>query len=286
VRRTLRLAVPNKGRLREPALALLVDAGLDIEASERSLVARVSNQDLEILFARTADVVEFVRDGVADLGITGEDLLLEAGSDLPVVRPLGFGRCRLSIAVPTDAPWTSVTDLGGLRIATAHPSIVRRFLAERSIEAEVVPLSGAVEVAPRLGVADAIADLVATGSTLVVNGLRIVEDVLASEAVLVANPAVLGARPAEVDVLDTVLGAVIAARGRTYLMMNAPRACLDELEALLPGLDSPSIVPLAHEGMVAIHSVVPSTDVWSLLPRLKAAGASGLLALPIEKLIP
>jgi ATP phosphoribosyltransferase len=283
---TLRLAVPNKGRLREPALELLRDAGLDVDASDRSLIARAANQDLEILFARTADVIAFVADGVADLGVTGEDLLLEAASELPVVRRLGFGRCRLSIAVPVDAPWSGLEELAGLRIATSHPSILRRTLAERSIPAGVIPLSGAVEVAPRLGVADAIADLVATGSTLVVNGLRVVEDVLASEAVLVANPDVLARRAGEVDALDTVLGAVLAARGRTYLMMNAPRACLEELEALLPGLESPSIVPLAHEGMVAIHSVVPSDDVWSLLPRLKAAGASGLLALPIEKLVP
>ncbi|HEY3522406.1 MAG TPA: ATP phosphoribosyltransferase [Candidatus Limnocylindrales bacterium] len=282
----LRLAVPNKGRLREPALTLLADAGVDVDASDRSLIARAANQDLEILFARTGDVIEFVADGVADLGITGEDLLLEAASELPVVRRLGFGRCRLSIAVPVDAPWSTLEQLAGLRIATSHPSILRRLLAERSIAADVIPLSGAVEVAPRLGVADAIADLVATGSTLVVNGLRVIEDLLASEAVLVANPDVLPRRAAEVDALDTVLGAVLAARGRTYLMMNAPRGCLEVLEALLPGLESPSIVPLAHEGMVAIHSVVPSDDVWSLLPRLKAAGASGLLALPIEKLVP
>jgi ATP phosphoribosyltransferase len=284
--RPLRLAIPNKGRLLDPALELLRDAGLAFEASERSLVARVTNQDIEILFARTADVVEFVGDGVADLGITGEDLLVETAAELPRVHELGFGRCRLAVAVPTDSPWSRVEDLAGLRIATSHPNVVRRFFESRQIAVDVIPLSGAVEVAPRLGVAEAIVDLVSTGSTLVVNGLRVVEDVLPSQAMLVANPAALLERSEEIHALDTMLGAVLAARGRTYVMMNAPSDRLAELERLLPGLDSPSVVSLAHAGMIAIHSVVPSDDVWTLLPRLKAAGASGLLVLPIEKLIP
>ncbi len=284
--RPLRLAIPNKGRLLDPAVALLRDAGLVFEAGDRSLVARVLNQPVEILFVRTADVIEFVSDGVADLGITGQDLLLESAAELPTIRPLGFGRCRLSVAVPIDGSWSSLESLAGARVATGHPNIAARFFAERNIGVDVIPLSGAVEVAPRLGVAEAIVDLVASGSTLVVNGLRVLEDVLTSEAALVANPDALRQRRAEIDALDMVVGAVLAARGRTYLMMNAPRACLADLERLLPGLDSPSVVPLAHGDMIAIHSVVPSDDVWSLLPRLKAAGASGLLALPIEKLVP
>lgn len=282
----LRLAVPNKGRLVEPTLHLLHDAGLVFDEHDRSLVARVENFDLDILFVRTNDVIEFVGDGVADLGITGIDLLAETGAELPRIRSLGYGACRLAAAVPTDTPYQVVEDLAGLRVATAHPNTARRFFAERDIAVDVIPISGAVEVAPRLGLAEAIVDLVSTGSTLVMNGLRPIGDVLESEAVLVANPTAHRQRTAELEGIDTMVGAVIAARGRKYLMMNAPAARLPELEALLPGLESPSVIPLAHEGMIAIHSVVGADEVWGLLPRLKGAGASGILVLPIEKIVP
>jgi ATP phosphoribosyltransferase len=282
----LRLAVPNKGRMVEPTLRLLHDAGLVFDEHDRSLVARVQNFDLDILFVRTNDIIEFVGDGVADLGITGIDLLTEAGAELPRIRDLGYGRCRLAAAVPNDSPHRSVEDLAGLRVATAHPNSARRFFAGRGIPVDIVPISGAVEVAPRLGLAEAIVDLVSTGSTLVMNGLRQVGDVLASEAILVANPTAQRDRAGELAAIDTMLTAVIAARGRKYLMMNAPASHLAELEDLLPALESPTIIPLAHEGMVAIHTVVGSDDVWGLLPRLKAAGASGILVLPIEKIVP
>jgi len=282
----LRLAVPNKGRLVEPTLRLLHDAGLVFEEHDRSLVARVQNFDLDILFVRTNDVIEFVGDGVADLGITGVDLLSESGVDLPTVRDLGFGRCRLAAAVPTDSAYRTIEDLAGLRIATAHPNTTRRFFADRGVAVDVVPISGAVEVAPRLGLAEAIVDLVSTGSTLVMNGLRQVGDVLASEAILVANPKAHPSRAGELAAIDTMLGAVLAARGRKYLMMNAPAARQSELQALLPSLESPTVIPLAHDGMIAIHSVVSGDEVWGLLPRLKAAGASGILVLPIEKIVP
>jgi len=282
----LRLAVPNKGRLVEPTLHLLHDAGLIFDEHERSLVARVENFDLDILFVRTNDVIEFVGDGVADLGVTGVDLLVETGAELPRVRSLGYGHCRLAAAVPSDTPYQTVEDLAGLRVATAHPNASRRFFEERRIPIDVIPISGAVEVAPRLGLAEGIVDLVSTGSTLVMNGLRQIGDVLASEAVLVANPTAHRQRADDVAAIDTMLSAVIAARGRKYLMMNAPAIKLAELEDLLPGLESPSVIPLAHDGMIAIHSVVGADEVWGLLPRLKAAGASGILVLPIEKIVP
>ena len=284
-RRRLRLAIPNKGRLVEPTLRLLHDAGLVFDEHDRSLVAMVQNYDLEILFVRTNDIIEFVGDGVADLGVTGDDLISEAGTDLPRVRTLGYGRCRLAAAVPNDAPYQTVGDLAGLRIATAHPNTTRRFFADRQITVEIIPISGAVEVAPRLGLAEAIVDLVSTGSTLVMNGLRQVGDVLASEAVLVANPAAQRDRADELAAIDTMLSAVIAARGRKYLMMNAPATTLPEIEELLPALESPTVIPLAHAGMIAIHSVVGADEVWGLLPKLKAAGASGILVLPIEKIV-
>jgi ATP phosphoribosyltransferase len=282
----LRLAVPNKGRLLESTLTLLHDAGLVFEASERSLVARVQNHPLDILFVRTNDVVEFVNDGVADAGITGGDILAESGVALPVLASLGYGRCRLAAAAPTDSPYQAIDDLAGTRIATSHPNVVRGFFADQGIKVEVVPLSGAVEVAPRLGLADAIVDLVSTGSTLAMNGLRPIGDLLASEAVLLASDASIRRHGAELDGIVTMLGSVIAARGRKYLMMNAPAQCLPELEDLLPGLESPSVIPLAHAGMIAIHSVVGADEVWGLLPKLKGAGASGILVLPIEKILP
>ena len=285
MRDRLRLAVPNKGRLVEPTLHLLHDAGLIFEEHDRSLVARVQNFDLDILFVRTNDVIEFVGDGVADLGVTGIDLLSESGADLPRIRDLGYGRCRLAAAVPTDSPLHTLESLAGVRIATAHPNTTRRFFAERAIPVEVVPISGAVEVAPRLGLSEAIVDLVSTGSTMAMNGLRPIGDLLASEAILVGGPAALDGRAADIAAIDTMLSAVLAARGRKYLMMNAPASKLAELTDLLPGLESPSVIPLTHAGMIAIHAVIDADAVWGLLPRLKAAGASGILVLPIEKIV-
>ena len=286
MRTRLRLAIPNKGRMVEPTLRLLHDAGLIFEEHDRSLVSLVQNYELDILFVRTNDIIEFVGDGVADLGITGVDLLSEAGAELPRIRLLGYGRCRLMAAVPNDTQYQHIDDLAGLRVATSHPNTTRRFFAEREIPVEIIPISGAVEVAPRLGLAEGIVDLVSTGSTLVMNGLRQIGDVLASEAVLIANPAAYRDRSTELTAIDTMLGAVIAARGRKYLMMNAPAARLGDIETLLPALESPTVIPLAHTGMIAIHSVVGADDVWALLPRLKAAGASGILVLPIEKIVP
>jgi ATP phosphoribosyltransferase len=286
MRERLRLAVPNKGRLVEPTLGLLHDAGLVFEEHDRSLVARVQNHPLDILFVRTGDVIEFVADGVADIGVTGIDILAESGATLPRLLDLGYGRCRLAAAVPSDSPYQAVEDLAGVRVATSHPNAARAFFASQAIPVEVIPLSGAVEVAPRLGLADAIVDLVSTGSTLAMNGLRPIGDILASEATLVANGAATEQRSGELDGIVTMLGSVIAARGRKYLMMNAPAPKLPELEDLLPGLESPSVIPLAHAGMIAIHAVVGADEVWGLLPRLKAAGASGILVLPIEKILP
>jgi ATP phosphoribosyltransferase len=284
--RRLRLAVPNKGRLVEPTLNLLRDAGLVFEAGERALEARVQNFDLDILFVRTNDIVEFVADGVAELGITGLDLVAESESTVPQLRRLGYGRCRLTIAVPNDSPFRAAEDLAGLRVATSHLSLTRRFFEDRGIPVDVIPVSGAAEVAPRLGLAEAIVDLVSTGSTLTGNGLRPMEEVFASEAVLLANEGALRERDGALATIQTMLSATLAARNRKYLMMNAPVGKAAALEELLPGLESPSVIPLAHAGMIAIHSVVDADAVWGLLPRLEAAGASGILILPIEKLVP
>jgi ATP phosphoribosyltransferase len=278
----LRLAVPNKGRLMEPTMDLLRNAGLSFERTERSLTVPVRNVPIDLLFVRTEDVIEMVADGVAETGIAGLDLLAESGLDLDVVTELGYGRCRLAAAVPKDSPVESLEDLAGLRIATAHPRLARRILGEKGVEVSIVPLRGSVELAPKLGVAEAIADLVSSGSTLLVNGLRPVATLLDSQAVLVRRPGVDGA----VDQVATMLRAVVAGRGRRYVMMNAPGESVERLERLIPGLEAPSVIPLAHDGKVAIHSVIDADDLWHVLPELEAAGASGILVLPIEQLIP
>jgi ATP phosphoribosyltransferase len=278
--------MPNKGRLQEPSVALLRDAGLVFEDGTRALVAHAENFPLDILFVRTEDVLEFVGDGVADLGITGTNLLLEAGAELPVRLELGYGRCRLEAAVPVDLGATSLDDLAGLRLATSHPNSARRFFESRGTQVEIIPISGAVEVAPRMGLADAIVDLVSSGSTLVMNGLRSVGVLYPSQAILVGQPSPDAPHATLIHDLTTMLESVIAGRKRKYVMMNAPVAALPDIEALLPALESPSVIPLAHAGMVAVHAVVGADDIWGLLPRLRNAGASGILVVPVEKLLP
>jgi len=277
----LRVAVPNKGRLLEPTERLLRDAGLVFERGSRALTVPVRNVPIELMFVRTEDVVELVADGVAGAGITGLDLVGEADAALGVVAELGFGQCRLTAAVANSSPAEKLEDLIGLRVATAHPGLTARLLAERGIDVTIVPLRGSVEVAPRLDVADAIVDLVSSGSTMLVNGLRPIATLLESQAVLVAGS------PEDDGVarLATMLKAVVAGRGRRYLMMNAPGDSVEEISGLIPGLRAPSVIPLAHNGDVAIHSVVLADDLWHVLPRLEEAGATGILVLPVEQVI-
>ena len=277
----LRLAVPNKGRLMEPTALLLRDAGLAFERTDRSLTVPVTNVPVDLLFVRTEDVTEMVADGVAALGVVGFDLLAEAGADLDVVAELGYGRCRLTAAVPNSSSAQRIEDLDGLRIATAHPRLTAKTLADRGIAVQVTALRGSVEVAPKLGLADAIVDLVSSGSTLLVNGLRPLATLLESQAVLIAPAGADGA----VEQVATMLRAVVAGRRRRYVMMNAPAEAADRIEALIPGLAAPTVMPLANSAMVAIHSVVDRDDLWHVLPELESAGAIGILVLPIEQLI-
>lgn len=279
----IRLAVPNKGRLQQPTIELMRAAGLFFETTDRALSVMARNADIELLFVRTEDVPELVNDGVAELGITGQDLLAEYGADLEVLAELAYGHCRLAAAVPTGSNVQRIEDFAGLRVATAHPQASARFFGDRNIDVTVVPLRGSVEVATKLGVADGIVDLVSTGSTLIVNGLREVGMVLASQAVLVAGTQ---ATNGAAERVATAIKAVVAGRGKRYLLLNAAVGALDSIAELIPGLEAPTVVPLAEEGMVAIHSVVAADDIWNLLPRLKQAGGSGILVLPIEQLVP
>jgi ATP phosphoribosyltransferase len=280
----LRLAVPNKGRLEAPAIELLRGAGLEFELSERRLSAGVRNADVELLFVRTEDVAEYVADGLVELGLTGADLVAEHGGELHTILPLGFGACSLVLAVPQAGGVTAVTDLAGCRIATSFPRVTTAFLADAGVDAQVVEVRGAVEVTPQLGVADAVVDLVASGSTLRVNGLRPIATLLASEAVLVARNGAAD-DDGRVGALVDMLRSVLDARGREYMMMNAPADALDRIRSLIPGLSGPTVMPLADPSQIAVHSVVERSQLWRLVPALKQAGARDILVVPIEKVM-
>ncbi len=280
----LRLALPNKGRLAEPAVQLLQDAGVDVELSARRLSAVARNMELELLFVRTDDVAEYVRDGLVDLGLTGRDLVAERADSLEPILDLGFGACSLVLAVPSGGSVEAVEQLAGRRIATTFPRLTRDFLERTGVEAQVIEVTGAVEVTPQLGVADAVVDLGASGSTLRVNGLKPIATLLESEAILVAaNAAVAEAPP--VAALTAMLRSVVDARGKEYMMMNAPATAIDRIRELIPGLSGPTVMPLSDPSMIAVHSVVERRQLWSIVPALKEAGARDILIVPIEKVI-
>jgi ATP phosphoribosyltransferase len=274
--------VPAKGRLREPAISLLDDAGLGPEApGERALAFPCRNAPVDVLLVRAADVPEYVQDGVVDCGITGADLVRERGANVTELLQLGFGGCRLEAAVPEESPVRELAQLAGAHVATAYPRLARELLSERGIDVALVDVTGSVEVAPRLGLADAIVDLVSSGSTLKTNGLRSLGPLFESEAVLVSRDE--GDHPSR---LAAILRSVVEARRNRYLMLNAPEDALDAICALVPGSRAPSVLPLAESGMVAVHALVPAADVWRLLPRLEAAGASSILLVPVERMVP
>jgi ATP phosphoribosyltransferase len=261
---------------------LLADAGLGPEQpGERALAFPCRHAPVDVLLVRAADVPEYVRDGVVDCGITGADLVRERGVDVDELLRLGFGACTLEAAVPEEHEAEELADLDGLRVATVFPRLAAEALAARGITVELVEVTGSVEVAPRLGLADAIVDLVSSGSTMRTNGLRSLGSLFRSEAVLVGRAGNgEGARR-----LATILRTVVEARGARYLMLNAPEASLDEICALVPGSRAPSVLPLAEPGMVAVHALVPAADVWRLLPRLESAGASSILLVPVERML-
>ncbi len=274
------MAIPNKGRLREPSLRLLKSAGMSFEVTDRVLSLSVRNVNVDLV------LVGMLIEGVADVGITGLDLMEEANgnSDLEPLARLDFGFCRLAAAVPNSSSIHDLEDLKGMRIATSHPRTTARFLANRSIPASVVALKGSVEAATKIALADAVVDLVSTGSTLRLNGLREIGVLVESQAVLAGLPE-LREHPL-VRQLITAVGAVTAGRRKRYVLLNASTDNVDEICRIIPGLSAPTIVPLAERKMVAVHSVVDASDLWDLLPRLEAAGAKGILVLDVGQLIP
>jgi ATP phosphoribosyltransferase len=288
----LRLALPNKGRLNEDARSLLADAGLEVRASsERALVASLGGE-LEAIFVRAQDIPEFVADGAADAGITGWDLVQESDRSLDSRLDLGFGRCRLVVAARDDGSVRSVSDIPeGARVASVFPRITARFFAEAGKRVELVPVSGAVEIAPHLGIADVILDLTSTGSTLRVNGLREVATVLESTArLIVAGPesgrAPRGDRQRALDELVAALRSVLAARGQRYVMANVPRDRLDDVRRILPGISGPTVIDVLNGGTkVAVHAVSPAESIYRTINALKAVGGEGILVTRIERLM-
>ncbi len=286
----LRIAVQKSGRLAERSLDLVRDAGLRVVKGANDLLYRVENYPIDLLRVRDDDIPTFVADGVCDLGIVGENVLEEARNGGPVadvVMPLGFGRCTLKVATPPTLDYSDPSSLEGLRIATSYPRVLRRWLDERNVTADIVTMRGAVEVAPRLRLAAAICDLVSTGATLEANGLAARDTVLESQAVLVRSPA-----PPEAgltDLLDSIIeriAGVVSSQGAKYVMLNAPRGALDQITALLPGAGSPTVMPLSgRDDAVAVHAVCQEAVFWETLEDLKAAGASAILVLPIEKMM-
>jgi ATP phosphoribosyltransferase len=280
------VAVPASGRLARGALELLEAAGLAFEVNERSLHVPCANAPVELLLVRPRDIPEYIQDGIVDAGITGSNLIAEAQAEVVTLLELGFGRCTLEAAVPEEAPQRELGELNGLRVATAYPVSTRALLAAQGIAIELVLLSGSVEAAPRLGLSDAIVDLVSTGTTTAANGLRRIGKLIDSQAVFISSERLPEEHRGALERLTMMLRGVVAARHRRYLMMNAPVERVAEIEALLPSMGAPSVVELAAPGQLALHAAVDVEEIWELLPRLKAAGASSILVMPVERLVP
>jgi len=292
----LRLAVQKSGRLSTDSLDLLKSCGIRVKAPKERLLLHADNFPVDVLFVRDDDIPQLVMDGVCDLGIVGTNVLEEAalerrlngdGGGYLVERPLDFGGCRLALALPEERPYSNLRDLEGLRIATSYPQLTKRFLAEQKIKADVVYLSGSVEIAPRLGLADVICDLVATGSTLEANKLRAIDTVFKSTAVLIRNTGEFSAdKTHALEILLRRIDGVQRAAGAKYIMLHAPKASLAAIKKLLPGSENPTVLPLAGDDTkVALHAVCAESVFWETMESLKLAGASSILVLPIEKMM-
>jgi ATP phosphoribosyltransferase len=281
----LKIAVQKSGRLYEDSIKLLKECGIELNNGNKQLKAVAFNFPIEVFFLRDDDIPQYVYDGVADIGIVGENVLLETAKDIDLVYRLGFGKCRLSVAVPKAMQYNGAGDLNGLKIATTYSTILQKYLTSNDINAEIHEISGSVEIAPGIGLADAICDLVSSGSTLFTNGLKEVEVILKSEAVLTANKKLSVENKAILDKLLLRINAVKTAKNNKYILLNAPNDQLKNIAALLPGMKSPTIVPLAEDGWSSVQSVVNENDFWEVIEKLKSFGAEGIIVLPIEKMI-
>ena len=281
----LKIAIQTKGRLNEDSLKLIQETGIKLDLGRRTLVATAKNFSMDALFLRDDDIPQTVADGVADIGIVGENEMLEKNENVVIAKRLGFSKCRLSLAIPKSMEYTGLEFFNGKKIATSYPVILKQFLAEKNISAEIHVITGSVEIAPGIGLADAIFDIVSSGSTLVSNRLKEVEVVMKSEAVLVTNQNLSSEKKEILDELIFRLESVQRAEGKKYILLNAPNNKVQEIAALLPGMKSPTVVPLAQEGWSSMHSVIEEDDFWEVIGKLKKAGAEGILVVPIEKMI-
>ena len=281
----LTIAIQKSGRLYEDSIGLLKECGIHFNNGSKQLKATADNFPLEVYFFRDDDIPQYVFDNIADVGIVGENVLLEKNKEVNITHRLGFGKCRLSIAVPRNSAYTSPQDIGGLKIATSYPFLLKKYLDSIGTSAEIHEISGSVEIAPGIGLADAICDLVSSGSTLLTNGLKEVETILTSEAVLVSNPGLNAEKLAILDKLLLRIKAVETAANSKYILLNAPNHQLKNITAILPGMKSPTIVPLAEEGWSSVQSVVNENDFWEVIEKLKQLDAQGILVVPIEKMI-
>lgn len=282
---TLKIAIQKAGRLNEDSLQILKDCGISIDNGQDQLKASAKNFPIEVLYLRNGDIPQYLRDGVVDAAIIGENLLIEKGDDLRIVERLGFSKCRVSIAVPKETEYNTVQDLQNKRIATSYPNTVRAYLSKFGVKAELHIINGSVEIAPNIGLADAICDIVSSGNTLFKNNLKEVEVMMKSEAVLTVGPKLTQVKKEILDKLQFRIKSVLRARESKYVLLNAPNSKLDEIIKLLPGMRSPTVLPLAEEGWSSVHTVIQKDRFWEIIDALKSAGAEGILVCPIEKMV-
>jgi ATP phosphoribosyltransferase len=281
----LKIAIQKSGRLYDDSVQLLKECGIDLRNVKDRLKTESDNFPLEVFFLRDDDIPQYVEDGVADIGIVGENVLFEKNKQAEIVERLGFGKCRLSVAIPRIQEYGGVQSLQGKRIATSYPFLVNEFLAKQQVKAEIHEISGSVEIAPGIGLADVVADLVSSGSTLLMNGLKEVEVIMQSQAVLIRNQSLQQEALQLLDKLLFRIRSVKKAKHNKYILLNAPNDRLKEIIGLLPGMKSPTVLPLAQEGWSSVHSVLSEDTFWDIIEQLKAAGAQGILVVPIEKMI-
>ncbi|HJS53082.1 MAG TPA: ATP phosphoribosyltransferase [Chitinophagaceae bacterium] len=281
----LKIAVQKKGRLYDGSMSLLKECGIDVSNGNNQLRVQAANFPLEVFFLRDDDIPEYVQDAVADIGFVGENVIAEKNKKVSLIEKLGFGKCRLSIAIPNNGTIKSTNDLNGRKIATSYPLILASFLREKNIKATIQEISGSVEIAPKIGLADAICDLVSSGSTLFTNELTELQTVLHSEATLISNKNLPAEKQTLLDKLLFRIRAVKKAKNNKYVLLNVQNDKLDIIIRLLPGMKSPTVLPLAEPGWSSVHSVISETDFWNIIEKLKSNGAQGILIVPIEKMI-
>lgn len=281
----IRIAVQKSGRLYEDSLKLLKDAGISIDNGKDQLKAEARNFDLEVMYLRNGDIPQYLKDGVVDIAIIGENLLIEKTPEIEIVERLGFSKCRVSLAIPKDVEYEGISFFQGKKIATSYPNTVTNYLKERGITPDIHIINGSVEIAPNIGLSDGICDIVSSGSTLFKNNLKEVEPMLESEAVLAVSPRISAEAKKLLDTLQFRIKSVLRASQSRYVLLNAPNDQLNKIIELIPGMKSPTVLPLAQEGWSSVHTVINKNDFWNVIDSLKEAGAEGILVCPIEKMV-